>query len=83
MLNMEIKTKLSVPEVCLRLKSFFGKGGLGLRITEETPSCLSFEGGGGYVNATVCKEENQTKINLLSMEWEIQVKNFSASLPRN
>ena len=28
MLNLEIKTKLSVPEVCNRLKSFFGEGGL-------------------------------------------------------
>ena len=79
MINLEVKTKLSVPEVCNRLKSFFGEGGLGL-ITEETESCLSFEGGGGYVNTTVCKEGKQTKINLKSMEWEIQVKNFAASV---
>ena len=81
MINMEVKTKLSVPEVCARLKSFFGKGGLGLKITEETPSCFSFEGGGGYVNATICKEGSRTQITFMSMEWEIQVKNFAASLP--
>ena len=81
MINLEVKTKLSVPEVCNRLKSFFGEGGLGLKITEETQSCLSFEGGGGYVNTTVCKEGNKTKIELLSMEWEIQVKQFAESLP--
>ena len=80
MINLEVKTKLSTPEVCNRLKAFFGEGGLGLKITEQTQSCLSFEGGGGYVNATVCKEENQTQISLLSMEWEIQVKNFAARL---
>lgn len=80
MLNLEIKTRLSVPEVCNRLKSFFVEGGFGLKITEETQSCLYFEGGGGYVNATVCKEGNQTQINLLSMEWETQVKNFAANL---
>jgi len=80
MINLEVKTKLSVPEVCMRLKSFFGEEGLGLKITEETESCLSFEGSGGYVHTTVCKEGNQTKINLLSMEWEIHVKNFAASL---
>lgn len=80
MINMDIKTKLSVPKVYMRLKSFFGEGGLGLEITEETQSCLSLEGGGGYVKAIVCKEENQTKIHLLSMEWEIQVKNFAAGL---
>ena len=80
MINLEVKTKLSTPEVCIRLKSFFGEGGLGLKITEETQSCLSFEGAGGYVETTICKEGNQTKINLLSMEWEIQVKNFASSL---
>jgi hypothetical protein len=80
MINLEVKTKLSTSEVCNRLKSFFGEGGLGLKITEETQSCLSFEGGGGYVITTVCKEGKQTQINLKSMEWEIQVKNFAASL---
>lgn len=82
MINMEIETTLPAAEVYMRIKSFFGKGGLGLRITEETESCLSFEGGGGFVNATVCKEGNQTKINLMSREWEIQVRNFSAGLPK-
>jgi len=80
MINLEVNTKLSTPEACKRLKSFFGEGGLGLKITEETQSCLSFEGGGGYVITTVCREGKKTKINLKSMEWEIQVKNFAASL---
>jgi hypothetical protein len=81
MINFEVKTKLAVPEVCSRIKSFFGEGGLGLKITEESQSCLSFEGGGGYVITTVCKDGKITKINLKSMEWEVQVKNFAASLP--
>jgi len=80
MINLEVKTKLSESEICMRLKSFFGEKGLGLKITEETESCLSFEGSGGFVNTTVCKEGNQTKINFQSREWEIQVRNFAASL---
>ena len=80
MINLEVKTKLSAPEAFTRLKSFFGEGGLGLKKTEETEACLSFEGSGGYVKATVCREGNQTTINLLSVEWEIQVKNFATSL---
>jgi len=81
MINFEVKTKLSVAEACKHIKSYFGEGGLGLKITEETQSCLSFEGGGGYVATTVCQEGKQTKINLKSMEWEVQVKNFAGSLP--
>ena len=56
MLNLEVGTELRAEEVIHRLKAFFGKGGLGLEISEETPQCLSFEGGGGYVTATVCSE---------------------------
>ena len=80
MLNLEIKTKLSVPEVTTRLKSFFSEGGLGLKITDETADCLTFDGGGGYVNTTICPEKNMTRINLKTQEWEIQVKKFSSIL---
>jgi len=81
MVNLEVKTKLSTSEVVSKLKNFFGKGGLGLDLTEEAPLCLNFEGGGGYVNATLCKEEDgKTKINLTGREWEYQIKEFSANL---
>lgn len=81
MLKLEIHTKLSHQEVIERLKSFFGKGGLGLEIMEEASQCLNFEGGGGFVTATVCPEEGNTKIDLETQEWEYQVKKFSSSLP--
>ena len=80
MLNLEIKTKRSPEEVGRQLKKFFGPGGLGLEIKEETPLCFAFTGGGGYVNATVCMEEGKTKINLVTQEWEYQVKEFAAIL---
>ena len=81
MLNLEVKTKLKQEEVIERLKKFFGKGGLGLNLTEEGPQCLSFEGGGGHVTATVCSEENRTRINLVTQEWDYQAKQFASSLP--
>ena len=81
MINLEVKTKLKQEEVINRLKKFFGKGGLGLEITEEAPQCLTFEGGGGYVTATLCPEEGKTRINLVSQEWDSQVKKFASSLP--
>jgi len=81
MINLEVKTKLSQDEVVKRLKKFFGKGGLGLDITEESSQCLNFEGGGGYVTATLCLEEGKTRIGLVAQEWDHQVKEFASGLP--
>ena len=81
MINLEVRTKLKQEEVMDRLKKFFGKGGLGLEIVEEAPQCLTFEGGGGHVTATVCPEEGKTRINLVAQEWDSQVKKFASSLP--
>jgi len=81
MINLEVRTKLGQVEAMERLKRFFGKGGLGLDISEETLQCLTFEGGGGHVTATLCLEEGKTRINLVSQEWDSQVKKFASSLP--
>jgi len=80
MLKLEIRTKLTPEKATERLKSFFGKGGLGLEITDDAPQCLYFEGGGGFVRATVCPEEKDTRIDIETQEWEYQVKKFSSSL---
>ena len=82
MLNIEVKTKLSVEDTIGRLKSYFGKGGLGLEIKDENEACLNFEGGGGYITATVCEEDKNTKVDLVGQEWEIQMKSFASKLPR-
>ncbi len=81
MLNLEVKTKLSVEEVTERLKKFFGKDGLGLQLAEEASQCLTFEGGGGYVTATLCSEGTKTRIDLVTQEWDIKVKDFASRLP--
>jgi hypothetical protein len=82
MLNLEVKTKLSQEEVTERIKRFFGKEGQGLRLSEETECCLSFEGGGGYVTAQVTAEEGTTRIDLLTQEWDFQVREFASRLPK-
>jgi ribosomal protein RSM22 (predicted rRNA methylase) len=81
MLNLEVRTKLSQEEAVQQLKKFFGKGGLGLDVTEEAPQCVTFEGGGGHVTATLCQEEGKIRINLVAQEWENQVKKFASYLP--
>jgi hypothetical protein len=80
MINLDVKTKLKPEEVVERLKKFFGEGGLGLDVAYEVPQCLTFEGGGGYVTATLCPEGGKTRINLVSHEWDFQVKRFASSL---
>ena len=80
MLKVEKRTKKSPQEVARKLKAFFGKGGLGLDLKEETPTCLTFEGGGGYVSATLCEEDKEIRIDLATQEWDNQVKAFAMRL---
>ncbi len=82
MLNLEVRTKLSAEEALGRVKKYFGEGGLGLSLAEETGQCLFFEGGGGHVTATLCQEGKKTRINLTTQEWDHQVKEFASSLPK-
>ena len=80
MLKLETKSKLPPEQIVDELKGFFGEGGLGLSLEDESSQCLSFQGGGGYVTATLCPEENETRIEFVSQEWEIQVKKFTSEL---
>jgi hypothetical protein len=82
MTNLEIKTRLSGEDAAKRIKRFFGHEGQGLALTEDTPECLSFQGGGGYVTAHVRTEGGETTINLLTQEWDFQVKDFASRLPK-
>ena len=80
MINLEVKTKISPEEIIKRTKAYFGKGGLGLNLVEESPGCLNFSGSGGFVNVLICSEEETTSIELQSREWDYQVKEFAATL---
>ena len=78
MLNLEITTGLSVEETGKRAAGFFGEKGLGLKITENEPTRMCFDGGGGYVNIDMCSEGDKTKVTLVTQEWEYQVKEFAS-----
>jgi hypothetical protein len=80
MLKLDCRRKRSAKEVVERIKSSFGKGGLGLHFKEETPVCLTFERGGGYVTATLCEEDSGTRVDLVTQEWDHQVKQFASPL---
>ena len=76
MLKIATKTKLSPEEAVKRAVEFFGPGGYGLKVMEQSINCASFEGGGGGVEVTACTEEKRTSVELISREWDYQVKEF-------
>ncbi len=80
MLSLECKTSLAPVKALEELKRFFGKGGLGLEVKEEAPQCITFQGGGGYVTATLCEEKGKTRLDLVTQEWDYQVKQFASKM---
>ncbi len=76
MLKIVTKTKLSPEEAIKRAVEFFGPGGYGLEVKNQSPGCTYFEGGGGGVNVIACAEEKRTSVELESREWDYQVKEF-------
>ncbi len=79
MINMEVETSMAPAAVAGRVRDFFGKD-LGLKLKEESPQCLQYEGGGGYVTATICEAGGKTRVTLVGQEWDYQIRSFSASL---
>jgi hypothetical protein len=81
MLKLAKKSKLSPEETIKRAVAFFGPGGLGMKITEQTPTCAYFRGiGESYVNVTTCVEEKGTSVEVESREWDKEAKEFMAKI---
>jgi hypothetical protein len=80
MLNIEAKTKMKPEEVIKRAVDYFGPKGLKLKVKQQSPDCAYFEGGGGGVDITVCREGKQTSVDFTSTEWDYQVKEFIGTL---
>ena len=76
MLSIETTSKLSPEEAIKRAVKFFGPDGYGLKVKEEAPCCVEFEGGGGGVAVTASVEGKGSKVGLESREWDYQVKEF-------
>ncbi|MFC1934003.1 hypothetical protein ACFLXX_02475 [Chloroflexota bacterium] len=76
MLRIATNTKLSPEEAIKRAVEFFGPAGHGLEVKEQTPTCAYFEGSGGGVDVIACVEEKGTSVELVSREWDYQVKEF-------
>ncbi len=76
MLNISKITALSSDKIKLKAKEYFGDRGLKLEISEDTNDCISFTGGGGYVTVTISPVKDKNTVDIVTMEWEFQVKEF-------
>lgn len=79
MLRIEVKTRLTPEDVMQRATKYFHA--FKLKTLDQSPGCASFEGGGGGVNITVKAADGITTVELVSREWDSQVKNFTGTLP--
>jgi hypothetical protein len=80
MLSLETHTKKTPAKILGHLKSFFGRNGLGLKLVSDCADHLTFEGGGGYVTAWLCRENDRTRVDFETREWEIPVERFVQTL---
>ena len=76
MLKLSTKSKLKPEEVIKRAKKYFGPEGYGLKDEDEGNCCTYFEGGGGSVRVTASEEKKGSTVDLESVEWDYQVKEF-------
>jgi len=80
MLKINKKTKMKPEDVTKKAVGFFGPTGHGLKVKEQTETCTTFEGGGGYISITTCLEGKTTSVDIETREWEYQVKEFLGKL---
>ncbi len=73
---MTTKTKLSPKETIKRALAFFGPGGYGLAVKEQSADYICLEGGGGVVEVTASAQGKGASVELVSREWDYQVKKF-------
>jgi hypothetical protein len=71
-----VKTELS-PELTIeKAVAWFGEEGLGLEVAERGDCCVAFAGGGGHIRITATAAEDKTAIELVTREWDYDVKQF-------
>jgi hypothetical protein len=76
MLRIATKTKLTPDDVITNALQFFGPEGFKLKITNQTETSASFDGGGGSIEISTCEGDGKTTVDFISREWDYQVKEF-------
>ena len=80
MIRLGAKTKLSQGEIIERAVAFFGSGGYGLEVKDRATGYAYFVGGGGDVEVTALAKAKGASVELVSREWDFQVKEFLGTI---
>ncbi len=80
MLKLEKESKHSTEEVMRKAIEYFGPKGHQLEIKERSDTRLRFEGGGGFVEIQFRFSGQTLQVELLTQEWEYQVKEFLSKI---
>lgn len=75
MLRIATETKLS-PEEAIKQAIEFFSGNYGLEVKDQEPTHVYLEGGGGGVEIATKTQDNKTSVEIVSREWDFQVKEF-------
>lgn len=76
MLKIARESKLAPKEVIKRAITFFGPKGYGLILKEEDNCNAYLEGGGGSVRVTAETTPKGSSVDVESVEWDYQAKQF-------
>jgi hypothetical protein len=76
MLRMSAQTHKGRDDVIGKAISFFGLGGIGLRVTLKATDHVRFEGGGGYVTINAAPRGSEVEVTAVTQEWEMDVRRF-------
>lgn len=80
MLSLNTKTKSQPADVLKKALGFFGPDGLGMKVSEQGETYVSFEGTGGYVTVNVFTDSKGASVDLKTQEWEYQVREFAKKI---
>jgi hypothetical protein len=80
MLKIAKESKLKPDEAIQRAVAFFGPKGYGLEVKDDGNCCATFEGGGGSVHVSASESKKGSTVELESVEWDYQTKQFLSSI---
>ena len=76
MLKVGKESKLKPEEAIKRAVAFFGPKGYGLEVKDEGNCCATFEGGGGSVRVSASASKKGSSVDIESVEWDYQTRQF-------
>jgi hypothetical protein len=80
MIRLHKKASITPEKAIEKAVDFFGPKGYGLKVYDQGPTCVKFEGSGGDVEVTSCAEDKGSSVEIVSNEWEIQAREFMSKI---